>query len=375
MSTTPNNLSTPFSIGEARKTVADLFKHNPLIYWADFLGCWAVGMFIYTHGRTYAAKLYLTDFDIWKVDWMYYPTETSTTWVLYITFTIVAALLYYRIAMFIHEIVHMSGRTMIAFRFIWNVFCGVLFLAPSFVYYPHLDHHRRRHYGTDRDGEYLPLARRGPKKIALFMLHPLIVPPLVFVRFLFFTPLAWTIPGFRRFVHRRCSSMIIDPTYCRQLSSPAAERMFYLQEFFCFLWLSALVTVVAVTKQTLPWPFFIQSYTTAVVILTLNALRTLGAHNWENDSGQMSFEEQLLDSVNYPQHPIIGEIWAPVGLRYHALHHLFPSIPYHNLGIAHRRLTNQLPADSLYHKTSQTTLTRQLVDLWKRAKKSTQNEP
>ena len=168
--------------------------------------------------------------------------------------------------------------------------------------------------------------------------------------------------------------MIIDPTYCRELSSPAAERMFYLQEFFCFLWLSALVTIVAVTKQTLPWPFFIQSYTTAVIILTLNALRTLGAHNWENESGQMSFEDQLLDSVNYPQHPVVGEIWAPVGLRYHALHHLFPSIPYHNLGIAHRRLTKQLPADSLYHNTSQTTLTRQLIGLWKRAKQSTKNE-
>ena len=168
--------------------------------------------------------------------------------------------------------------------------------------------------------------------------------------------------------------MIIDPTFCRQRSAPGAERMFYLQEFFCFLWLLALVTIVAVTKHTLPWPFFIQSYTTAVIILTLNALRTLGAHNWENDSGQMSFEEQLLDSVNYPQHPIIGEIWAPVGLRYHALHHLFPSIPYHNLGIAHRRLTKQLPADSLYHHTSQSTLTRQLVHLWTRAKQSTQNE-
>ena len=94
MNTAPDNSSAPFSVGEARKTVGDLFKHNPLIYWIDFIVCWAVGMFIYTHGRTYAAKLYLaTDFDKWKVDWMYYPIETSTTWILYITFTIVAALL------------------------------------------------------------------------------------------------------------------------------------------------------------------------------------------------------------------------------------------------------------------------------------------
>ncbi len=25
-------------------------------------------------------------------------------------------------------------------------------------------------------------------------------------------------------------------------------------------------------------------------------------------------------------------LWAPVGLRYHATHHLFMSMPYHNLG-------------------------------------------
>jgi len=30
--------------------------------------------------------------------------------------------------------------------------------------------------------------------------------------------------------------------------------------------------------------------------------------------------------------------WAPVGLRYHALHHYFPGIPYHNLGFAYQRL-------------------------------------
>jgi hypothetical protein len=36
----------------------------------------------------------------------------------------------------------------------------------------------------------------------------------------------------------------------------------------------------------------------------------------------------------------------PLGLRYHALHHLFPSLPYHALGTAHRRLIVALPPDS-----------------------------
>ncbi len=39
----------------------------------------------------------------------------------------------------------------------------------------------------------------------------------------------------------------------------------------------------------------------------------------------------------------------PVGLRYHALHHLFPFLPYHNLGKAHARLIARLPAGSPYH--------------------------
>ena len=49
---------------------------------------------------------------------------------------------------------------------------------------------------------------------------------------------------------------------------------------------------------------------------------------------------------------VLASIWAPVGLRYHALHHLLPSVPYHALGEAHRRLTAQLAPDSVYHRAS-----------------------
>jgi len=42
--------------------------------------------------------------------------------------------------------------------------------------------------------------------------------------------------------------------------------------------------------------------------------------------------------------------WAPVGLRYHALHHYFPGIPYHNLGFAYQRLITSLPEAAGYRE-------------------------
>ncbi len=41
-----------------------------------------------------------------------------------------------------------------------------------------------------------------------------------------------------------------------------------------------------------------------------------------------------------------------MGLRYHALHHLFPAMPYHSLDAAHHRLMAQLPPDSPYRQTN-----------------------
>ena len=97
------------------------------------------------------------------------------------------------------------------------------------------------------------------------------------------------------------------------------------------------------------WKPLLVALAVASVVALLNQLRTLVAHLWENEGEPMTVTAQFLDSVNVPPPGSIAELWAPVGLRYHALHHLMPSMPYHSLPEAHRRLVAALETDSSYH--------------------------
>ena len=64
---------------------------------------------------------------------------------------------------------------------------------------------------------------------------------------------------------------------------------------------------------------------------------------------------QLIDSIDTPGR-FWTELWAPVGLRYHALHHYFPGIPYHGLPEAYTRLVGTLPLATEYRKMSSPSL-------------------
>jgi fatty acid desaturase len=155
--------------------------------------------------------------------------------------------------------------------------------------------------------------------------------------------------------------MVIDPQYVRPLPTHDEERLWRLQEAACFFWLVEIG--MALMLGLLSWHWLLHAYMTAITIMTLNALRTLVAHRYLGHGGEMTFLEQLLDSVNFPNSRLSAWIWAPVGLRFHALHHLFPAMPYHNLDEANRRLMEQLPHDSAYRQTHCRSLPSAIADL------------
>jgi hypothetical protein len=225
----------------------------------------------------------------------------------------------------------------------------------------------RRHFGTSEDGEYLPWAAQPIWGLLVYFCQALVMPLIAVVRFGLLTPLCWFNKDIRRFVQARCSAMVVDPRYVRPLPTRQERRGWMLQELACcaIVWGTALNLALGIMPRALD--LVVQSYFTAVTILVVNQIRTLGAHRYTNTGGEMTFVEQMLDSVNYPGANWLRALWAPVGLRYHALHHLFPSLPYHNLGAAHRRLMEQLPPDSPYRSTNAESLYTVLGELWIKA--------
>jgi fatty acid desaturase len=320
-----------------------MFRPVAAIYWSDLVlsSCLGWGAFVLStraHGLAWAALF------------------------------VVAGLLLYRATLFIHELVHLATGDVPGFSAGWNLLVGIPFLLPSFLYQGvHLDHHRPTRYGTVADPEYLPFAHRSAWAAVAYVLASLLLPIVLIGRFGLLAPASWICPPLRRFVRDRCSALVINHKYVRQLPIGQAGLV---QEVACatFLWTMALLwwTGRVPTRLIVLWAAFIG------VASAVNAIRTLAAHRYRHGEDELTVAQQLEDSCTLaPDDPsprlTLADVWstacAPVGLRFHALHHWIPSLPYHNLGAAHRLLAKGLPADAPYRLTIAPTITRAIAAL------------
>ncbi|MGZ3741155.1 MAG: fatty acid desaturase, partial [Bdellovibrionota bacterium] len=280
-------------LAEMKKIVADLFPVNPLIYWLDFL-----------------ASAFATA-------GLFYLTETapalSITELLYFTLSVFTL---YRAALFIHELTHQDHRILPGLSVIYNLFIGVPFLMPSFMYCGvHIDHHRKSTYGTDEDGEYLPFGASPLWRSFLYLGQSILIPFLLVFRFGILGPLSLLHPRIRKFVMEHCSSLAIRTDTARRIPTNAEElRNWSVQEALCFAW--CLVLFVLITEGIMPLGTLRHLYLLMVATFFFNSIRTLVAHRYRNrQSKELSFTEQYEDSVNVEGPGIVMELIAPVGLR------------------------------------------------------------
>jgi len=305
----------------------DLAAPNPRIFWSDFLLSALVG---------YAG--------------LAVAVMSGTLWVQCVA-ALVSILGLYRAGGFIHEVTHVKHSALPGFRFGFNAVIGVPLLVPSYMYEGiHNLHHARTRYGTDQDPEYLPLALMKPWTLPVFIIVSLLAPVALLFRNAVLAPLSLFIPALRKIVVERYSGLAINPAFRRRPAEGDAHRNWIVQETAASIWSIALLT--GVFTGFIPLQSFLIFLAIVASVAVLNQVRTLVAHLWENDGEPLSVTAQFLDSVNVPPPGLLAEIWAPVGLRYHALHHLLPSVPYHALGKAHKRLTAQLAPDSAYHRAN-----------------------
>jgi fatty acid desaturase len=148
-----------------------------------------------------------------------------------------------------------------------------------------------------------------------------------------------------------------------------------LAEFAVFVIYGTLLTLTVL--GIVDWLVPAKIYVLASFAVLMNWIRNLAGHTFTNTGEAMSHVAQFEESITVDGNPILCELMFPLGLRYHALHHLFPAMPYHELGKAHRKLITQLsPASrAAYMRTVSPGLASVLVRLWRAARSSTDRAP
>ncbi|WP_068091680.1 fatty acid desaturase family protein [Novosphingobium rosa] len=319
-------------LATAAKVARGFSGPKPMIYWGDLLATIIVG---------YGALLALIN----------RPLDMAAAGLF-----VVAVLALYRAESFIHELTHIPYRKMRGFHIGWNLLVGIPLLTPSFLYEGvHTQHHLRTCYGTARDPEYLPLAGAGWLRVAGFTALAALAPIGLILRFALLAPAGLVSRNWRSAIEARFSALAINPDYRRARPAPEAYRRWLLLETLCTIWALSIVALLVTHTVSVRSAALVVAVVMGVALI--NQVRTLAAHLWQNESGEvMSLTAQFADSVNVPPPAMLPMLWAPVGLRYHGLHHLLPSVAYHDLGKAHRLLASHFAKGETYHGSSHRSL-------------------
>ena len=320
------------------KLTRPFMQRNMAIYWTDFL-------------ITYAALIG------GGAVWLIGPPALGFAGLLV---SIYAA---YRCGSFMHEIVHFDRRKQgeMAFKGAWNMLFGIPIMSPSVLYDSHLEHHMPDSFGTVRDPEYVPIENRSFFGLANFVFGHVLGPiSLVALRMLL-NPIIWIVPSLgKSLMNGRGTALVINWDYI-----PTGKQQPTSFDRFAIVAATVLLYTYIALIVTATISLLIAAKILVLVILSMvmNGIRTLVAHRYENYSGEtVTKQAQLTDSINLIGNPFIGGLFAPVGLRFHALHHLVQTLPYHGLAKAHAVLMQELPQDDAYRSVN-VSISQAMVEL------------
>jgi fatty acid desaturase len=314
---------------EVEELFQDISSPNPKIYWRDF--------------STSVGGLYLCIAIL--------VFGNSVLWVQAICLML-GTVLFFRTSAFLHEIVHRSRRQLPGFETVYNLAFGYVFLLPTFLYKPHLLHHVPRIYGTADDPESTVWSKHPLLDMfTSIVIVSAVLPVLLFLR-LSFLPFVMPFLGKRvqAWVYSYASTLATTSAFERKIRSVSERKTMRRQELACSLYSVILISLTV--ADVLPLRFFTVVYLMMFFASSINMIRASVNHGHIHDDIHKTSQTMISDSYNVTRDTIWNWIWSPLETKYHALHHLAPSLPYHSYREAHSRALATLPASHPYHRSS-----------------------
>ena len=286
---------------------------------------------------------------------------------------IVASLAHYRALSFIHEVAH-NKEKIPRFQMIYNLLAGYWYGTPAYTHFPHNDHHNPTTFGSIHDPEYVEWSEKSPLSVFRPFIFCLAAPLVITARFCLLPLVSFLFTeSFKKTIFQKFSTFAMQANYERDLKVDEYQ-LSHKEE----LWCAAFFLIrLALSVFVLPYFLFFQLLMLGFASF-LNSYRAMVAHRYqvgrhrtENDTNIDSYREQALDSVTIDE-GFLAELWAPVGLRYHSLHHIFPTLPYYALGKAHAKLKRSLGPQHFYHQTIESSFWSAITKLYKSCQTSTE---
>lgn len=264
--------------------------------------------------------------------------------------SVVAGLALSRAVLFAHELSHQRG-SIPGLRLVWHVLIGVPFMFPSFLYeHVHRRHHHVTVYRTKDDPEHAPDPRGFVARTLTAQLGALSLPFLLAARWLL-VPFMPSSRRLRSLVQRRFSSLTLNASYERPRRRTRGE---VLAETACAIWTYGVLA--ALVLGVVSWRAPAACAVAITVAASVSDLRGDVLHRFEAHGKTGTLQRQVLDSVNLASTSVLVRLLFPMGIGYHALHHLAPSIPYHAVRAAHAEVSRVLGPRSPYARGTVTSL-------------------